>query len=98
MTTEPNWNAEDFDSWGDPIDWLPGWEIKAKVALIRHFSRIDLTVEGNSVDGWRFRVSGQSPHNVEPGHAETFVEAFLTACEAMAVRWDCADPDHPPTE
>lgn len=92
---EPDWYAHDFDSWGNPDDWPPDWSIKAKAALIRHFSRIPVEVE-KKADGWMVRIPEKScwtPAGKRTGFIETtaFLDGFQEACEAMAAQWDCRE-------
>ena len=92
---EPDWHADDFDSWGDPDEWPPSWRIKATAALIRHFSRIPVEPE-KTPDGWRVSMPHRSPWtsgNRRTALLETmaFLDGFQNACELMAAQWDCRE-------
>ncbi len=89
--TEPDWDSEDFDSWGDEADWHPSWFPKAKAALIRHFSHVDVRVA--YVGGGKFSVKlpGSGAREVRQDYLQEFLDGFLRGCELMAEQWDCCE-------
>lgn len=94
--TEPDWDSPTLEAWGDPSEWPPQWHAKAKAALIRHFSRIDITVEYEvAARVYRISMPDRSPQvftgSTAHLQADAYLAGFLAGCERMAVQWDCRE-------
>lgn len=88
---EPDWYADDFDSWGDPDGWPPDWHIKSRAALIRHFSHIDVKVEYLGGGKFSIKPPHQSALEFHVQSATDYLDGFLRGCELMAEQWDCRE-------
>lgn len=96
-STWPVVNWDSLESWPTlpQNQWPVEWDIQAKAALIRHFSRIPLLVEEDrhrTHTTWTLVLPETSRTPLrDAGDALSYLDGFLAGCEAMADRWHCIE-------